>query len=249
MLKNLWLKFQRRVATNAGLTEYRDHHFYPHFLGDQSFSLDLGSHKGEFARYLSQTFGCEIIGLEANPVLHGNLPNLPKTRFLNLAVSDTNSPIEFHISDNPEASSIYEDRAVDAGKAQKVSIEGVTLDKLIKDTGANRVHLVKIDIESAEFPLFETVSETTLSNIDQLTVEFHPIPGSEIYSISRIMKICDRMKEFGFTPLVMNRQFTDVLFLNLNHLKIPLHHRFHLLIYQYFVMPIRMILNSASGTR
>lgn len=243
MLRRLWLKFVQWAARRGGLQQERAHHFYAEALCSDSQVVDLGAHRGEFARYIATTYGATILGLEANPDLFADLPSLPRTRFLNLAISEKNCPVEFHISSNPEASSVIAAAAHAGGRTRPVRVQGITLDQLWQDEKLKVVDLLKVDIESAEFRMLEQVSDATLVSIAQITVEFHLGSPSSEFTKERFLQISRRLKRLGFATYSMDRNYTDVLFLNSAHVTPTFSQRIALAIYRYIVMGVRSILD------
>lgn len=241
MLRKFWSKFVIFVAGAAGLRQERAHHFYPGTLRPESLVVDLGVHRGEFSRFITSTYGCAVLGLEANPDLFATLPALPRTRFLNLAINRDNSPVVFHISDNPEASSVIASVAQVSGDTRPVSVQGVTLDQLWQDHHLAMVALLKVDIESAEFEMLERASDETLTRAAQITVEFHLGPAGSEFSKDRFQQISRRLARLGFATYIMDRKFTDVLFLNIQRVVPTFSQRLALAVYRCVIMPARSL--------
>lgn len=242
MLKNIWSKFVKLIARLAGLTQQRAHHFYPAVIGNSSVVVDLGAHKGEFAQFITAQYGASVIGLEANPHLFTNLPKLPRTKFLNLAIHHQNTEVVFNVSDNPEASSVFKEVASATGNISQVSVTGKTLDTLFTENEIKSVDLLKVDIESAEFQMLELASEEALARVTQITVEFHITKTSADYSAARIEKICQRLQRLGFTNFVMDRDYTDVLFLKKHNIPWRFSERLAMVAHRVIIMPGRRIL-------
>lgn len=241
MLRKPWSNFVKLVARMAGLRQQRAHHFYPGTLSGRSLVVDLGAHKGEFSRFITSEYGCSVMGLEANPHLFEALPALPRTRFMNLAINRNDAPVVFHVSDNLEASSVIEEVAKSLGSLTKVTVTGITLDSLFDNNKITSVDLLKVDIESSEFLMLEMATDKTLAKAGQITVEFHLKAGSNEYSVERVMTISKRLGRLGFRTLVMDRDYTDVLFLNTNRVPLKFAQRIALAVYSSIIMPARVL--------
>jgi hypothetical protein len=227
-LQYQWSRFVKQVAHSAGFEQQRAHHFHPGVLNRDATVIDLGVHKGEFARFISETYGCSVLGLEANPHLFARLPTLPRVKFLNL-------------SENPEASSVFEGVAQATGYLNPVEVRGITLDSLIISNGVSSVELLKVDIESAEFDMFERAGDETLTRAVQITVEFHLGPAGSEFSPDRLRRISRRLERLGFATYVMDRNFTDVLFLNTRRLTPTFPQRLAQAAYRHLIMPARSL--------
>ena len=242
MLQKLWSHFVSATALMAGLRKERDHHFYQGALNSRSLVLDLGLHKGQFSRFVSLEYGCSVVGLEANPSLYKVLEPLPRAQFMNLAISQTNSSVLFNISANPEAGSVLEEMTLPFGVSSKVEVPGITLDTLFVKLSISRVDLLKVDIEGSEFDMLAGASEESLSKVAQITVEFHLKPGSASFTPDRVMLISRRLRKLGFQTFFMDRNLTDVLFLNFNLLCFTPLERFALALYRFVIMPVRILI-------
>lgn len=244
MLQNLWSKFVRLVARVAGLKQQRGHHFYPGMLGSDALVIDLGAHKGEFSRLITSDYGCSVLGLEANPQLYEALPTLPRARFMNLAIHRDDSPVVFYLSEDPESSSLFEEVAQATGGLTRITVAGTTLDSLLKKNKITSVSLLKVDIEGAEFQMLERASEETLAKIAQITVEFHASKLSKGHSAERVRTIGQRLRRLGFQTLAMDRDYTDVLFLNTSRIPWRLMERMAMVVHRFIIMPARVVLHS-----
>jgi FkbM family methyltransferase len=228
----------------AGFRELRAHHFHPAVLNGDALVVDLGAHRGEFSSYIAAQYGCSIFGLEANPDLYKTLPEIPRARFMNAAVSREDSPVTFYVSETLEASSVYQTVADGRGQTVPVTVPGITLDSLLESENIRKVALLKVDIENAEFDMIERASDETLSKITQLTVEFHLVRHSQEFTPERILRIGKRLKRLGFQTFTMDHNFTDVLFLNPSKVPWRFSERVAMFIHSIIISPVRMHLLS-----
>jgi FkbM family methyltransferase len=125
-----------------------------------------------------------MIAIEPDPgnfkALEANLlPFKRQVRLLNAGVWTT--PCGLLISDSPSGDGLEWSRVVrpcEAGEA--VQIRGVTLEKVLKESGFKRISILKVDIEGAEEEIFARNYESWLSKTDNLAIELH---GSKAYEI------------------------------------------------------------------
>ena len=95
--------------------------------------------------------------------------------------------------DNPIVSSIdktnsdfrnYDDHQV-------LDIEAVTLQDLLESKGWNTIDLLKIDIEGAEYEVFESISPEILIKTNKILLEFH-------WNKGRLNPIINKLTQYGF---------------------------------------------------
>src|SRR5262245_28452347 len=159
---------QRQFGWPAILEELCEHAFIDVF-GDAPVVLDLGANQGEFSRLMLARFPrARVILVEANPELVDRL----KARFagttatvVHAAIGGTSgASVEFYLSDQSMASSISKDLSAvhglrDAGTP--VMVPMTTLRELMNRFALDRVDLVKMDIEGAEFDVIEGLESET----------------------------------------------------------------------------------------
>jgi FkbM family methyltransferase len=179
--------------------------------------VDAGAHRGEFSRELAERFGCECYLVEANGALAASLAGrFPQVMHAALGARDGRA--DFIQRSNAEAGGILA-RDGDAGN-ETAPVEALTVGSLMKRCGLDRIQLLKLDIEGAEFELLTSLPDPVLAAIDQITVEFHDfLPdfrGRRLYENVR-----SHLRQRGFLVCSMAfRTHGDVLLLNRRSLSI-----------------------------
>lgn len=188
---------------------FRGHTFVRDLLDKTSTVIDLGGNLGDFSKAVSETFGCRSYVVEPNPALWEQIPaNTLITKF-NRAVSSASQPLTFYVSSDIEAGSLKKSSST----LEQIVIQGISLQDILSENEIVHVDLLKVDIEGAECELFDTISDSTLSRIDQITVEFHDFIPS-IMSKKDVARIKTRLQHGGFYCISWKLQNNlDVLFL------------------------------------
>lgn len=191
------------------ITTIRGHSFHAGLLGRDAVVVDLGAHKGEFAREINNSFGCRCYLVEAMPALYEAIVEDAATRKYHFAMAGSDGPVTLSVSDNLEGSSI----AAQAG-SMGIAVQGMTLATFMLHAGLERIDLLKVDIEGAEIAMLEAADAEALSRVVQMTVEFHDfVPG--LVEPHRVEEIKQKMRTLGFYVLKYSgRLNTDVLFIN-----------------------------------
>jgi FkbM family methyltransferase len=146
--------------------------------------VDCGANVGYSAVYLLSQFpGAFLIAIEPDPgnfeTLETNLlPFKKRVRLINAGVWTTPSGL---LISNPSGDGLEWSRRVrpcEAGEAAQ--IRGITLDKVLKESGFERISILKVDIEGTEEEIFSRNYENWISKTDNLAIELH---GSRAYEI------------------------------------------------------------------
>lgn len=144
-------------------------------LNSDSLVLDVGAYFGQWAEEMVQRYNCRILAFEPDPI---NFGKLQQSALRNPSIS----PMEFGLSDRNElarmsleflGSTIYtDDKSSQTGNWAEVEIRDIK--NVWQDLGLERVDLMKINIEGAEFPLLERMIETgLLAKVDTYLIQFH----------------------------------------------------------------------------
>ncbi|TDU64632.1 FkbM family methyltransferase [Prosthecobacter fusiformis] len=190
----------------------RGHSIWTAPLNANSVVVDAGAHKGEFSQTMNKLFGCRCILIEANPDLAKDLVAPSKGEIVHAALAATDGVSQFVFRENQESGSICT-RSIDRLNPT-ASVQTISLKTLRLQHGINQLDLLKLDIEGAEFELIEATPDDVLSDIGQITVEFHDFL-SDYQNKGLYEKARSRLERLGFTCINMAfRTHGDVIFLN-----------------------------------
>lgn len=140
--------------------------------------VDAGAHVGTFAA-MASPFADRIVAFEPNPdnlaLLRANIDDngLDSVEVRAQALwSDSNGR---NISGRSSWTTVIEDDATVTEDSERIDVATTTLTDLIDEIGP--VDLLKIDIEGAEFAVFEHTSDEVLRRIRRIAGEIHPVHG------------------------------------------------------------------------
>lgn len=194
------------------------HHILKGSLNEKSVVVDLGANVGNFSREISQTFGCRVLAVEADPEVYERSYESALVQKLHCAIADFDGTIDLYLSSNPEANSIMVQHShIDAGR--HVQVPAVRLDKLLADHGIQEIDLLKVDIEGAEISVLDSIPPGRYQCIRQINVEFHDFIEA-LHIGDDVRRIKEQLKELGFTCVVCTRPNKDVLFINQRYFRI-----------------------------
>lgn len=131
-----------------------------------------------------------LLDLEAR--YRGNFIYLP------VAISSRNGRETFFESlDNESGSLVPDHYNVKNDEVVSYEVETVTIQSLLKRIGVERVSVMKLDLEGAEYNLLERITQNDLRQIDQLFVEFHH-HAIEARDRNDTVNLVRKVSEFGF---------------------------------------------------
>ena len=155
--------------------------------------------------------------MEPDPSIYPELASNPKISAINAAVSTHGGRAKFYVAQNQECSSLI--RPSVSETIDEIECQTVTMDTLLATIDAERIDVLKIDIEGLELELLTSLDQRTLNRINQLTVEFHESLG--IGSSKEVLAIIERLESFGFGAVRGSFfDYSDVLFLHPERLQL-----------------------------
>lgn len=188
------------------------HTFVDEFLSANSTIIDCGANHGDFSDWISKHHtDASIYAFEPDLRLFQKLPKLERTIFYPLAVTGAGKPLSLMLGEARCSTAYFSERV----GQNSVEVESVKLEDFCNEKCISRVDLLKLDVEGAEIDILIELSAEFLSNIGQITVEFHDfIQKSEV---PRIRKVIEKLINNGFFFFQISRQdYADVLFVNSN---------------------------------
>lgn len=202
-----WLRgFDSRLA------EIQNHTFYAPALGPDSIVADLGAAGAGFSQGIVAQFGARCFAAEPLPDHFRQIAPHPRIAALPVALSGTDGRITLGVRSSAETSASFQPFAT-LPEIDRIEVDSVTLEGFLRLAAVPRFDLVKLDIEGAEFDLFDAARDETLRDIGQITVEFHDFldPALE----PGVRAVIRRLEGLGFAALRFTRHHHgDMLFLN-----------------------------------
>ena len=140
--------------------------------------LDIGANVGATALYFSQVFpNAQVYAFEPAPdnfaVLEKNVANCDRIRAFNFALGAKDATLELFASDNPINFGGYSLHATGSDTSKKVSIPVKGVASVLTNLSLEKIDIVKIDTEGAEWDILTAFPEGILQNVKYITGELH----------------------------------------------------------------------------
>ncbi|HUE45519.1 MAG TPA: FkbM family methyltransferase [Aestuariivirgaceae bacterium] len=205
------------ISWLGSLIRVRGHTISTAGLGSGAIIVDAGAHRGQFSRALADRFGCRCILVEANPGLAAILSQ-EFDDVVPAALGPSDGTIRFFDRPNLESGGIVQRQ--DHDEWSGTVVDQISLPSLLESFEFEKIDVLKLDIEGAELDVLESIPDSLLRRIDQITVEFHDfIPGYA--TLDRIEQTRGRLEALGFLSCVVSlRTFGDVLFVDRGRFKL-----------------------------
>jgi FkbM family methyltransferase len=164
---------------------------------DASFELEL-----------IDRYGCEVVGFDPTPrsirYMEQVAADGTRFRFMPVGLWSIDTEQRFYAPANPEHVSHSITTARDAGEYFVAQCRSVP--SLMAELGHERVDLLKLDIEGAEYEVLDSVLESDL-RVKVLLVDFH-----RIGPVGQMAEMADRLRSVGYRPVHLDR--TDLTFVD-----------------------------------
>jgi len=149
------------------------------FAGSRVYSvIDIGANVGLFTEWVLDRFGSDtrVISVEPNRSAANAFRRIHSMRsnvsLEEIAIwKESGSEIEMMV--NPENTLISSLEGSGTGYSESQKVQTKTLLDLLADNGLDNVDLLKIDVEGAEYEIFEAITSQDLRKFKHLLIEFH----------------------------------------------------------------------------
>lgn len=164
---------------------------------DEPYIIDCGANIGLSTIYLKLKFPCaKVVAFEPDPLVYKLLCkniesfNLGNVVLINKGVASANDKVHFFGKGDVGGRIVSEEAQGKCIEIDTVSLKGY-LDQ--------KVHLLKIDIEGAEYEVMEDI-KGHLSGVERIFIEYH----SNIKQAQRLDSILKILKDSGFRYFIEN---------------------------------------------
>ena len=149
---------------------------HPAELTPECVVIDIGAFTGNWAQHVSTLYDPTIFSFEPNPKsferLQQRSQHNPKLKALPYGLGDRDQKVEFVLS-GLGSTEIYEHTEIEEG-AQRVEVEIADIKRVWDEFAWDRVDLVKINIEGAEYDLLDRMFEQGLQHdVQSFLIQFH----------------------------------------------------------------------------
>ena len=158
--------------------------------------LDIGANVGLFTKLCLDKGANKIYSAEINQKAIDCFNTIHKNNerviLVDKAVSTTVGEIEFYIDpENSLIGSLHQSHT--DSLSNKEIVKTITLDEIITSNNIERVNLLKMDIEGAEYDAIKTISDDNLKKVDYILMEFHDNFGGILRE-----DILNKLDDIGF---------------------------------------------------
>ncbi len=175
---------------------YEDFNF-----GKDSVVVDVGANIGTFTMYALHRGASKVYALEPVQCAFDDLHNALKSDKvvpLQIAISDSNGELDMYtIPWNDTMASFDKNHIVQHSQPEQDIISfKVKTQKFVDfmyEQNLEKIDLLKVDIEGAEYMMFDAIDDNTLMKVDRLLLEFHDNYNGEFRK-----HILDKLDKTGF---------------------------------------------------
>jgi FkbM family methyltransferase len=193
-------------ARKIGITIIRpkDTYIFRDIFNSSSNIIDVGcGQDAELSLYLISRYGLKAYGVDPT-IKHQDalkmIEDKTGNRFQHIksAVSSKEGEMTFYETLDHESGSFYEDhKNIISDRIRSYTVKTMTISGLVKHLNLQSVDLIKLDLEGAEYELFNDIDLNELNNCRQIYIEFHH-HAFRRYTRQDTNKIVDKFRNNGF---------------------------------------------------
>lgn len=197
---------------------------HPQFLPSDPVIYCGGlGHQIEFELALIATIPCKVYGFDPTPESARFLRRVRPNNFVfaNVALTGSDSAVFAKLNKEPSAfyrSVTIETAAPRNSSGPRMEFKGRRIPTIMNYYGHDRVDLLKIDIEGAEYDVIEDLLSSNILP-SQITLEWHPgqiLPNGTQVGTNGTNALMSRMHEAGYRRTFVGARLTEMTFVNLS---------------------------------
>jgi len=176
-----------------------EHYIVTSALSEKSTVFDLGANLGRFSTELAEQFHCVCVALEPAPENVARIPGHPRVRVVQGAIAGRAGTGELQLAADCTANRLIpsHERGAPSAGARSITVPLLDYPALLKRASIQKVDLLKVDVEGAEWDFFDSLTDPDLLSIGQITVEFHDFV-QELGEARRTWPVYQRLLRLGF---------------------------------------------------
>jgi len=192
-----------RGAKERGVRFVPPNVIYRDIIGKGDIVIDVGcADDADFSQHMMAAHGVTAWGIDPTRKHAAALSRLSAEsehfHYEPVAVASRSGSLTFYESDENVSGSLLSDHVnVIHDSGNDYEVEALDLRDLASRVGADRIAILKLDLEGAEYEVLEEASAVTLEPFEQIFVEFHHHAVSR-YRQRDTWRVVDRLKALGF---------------------------------------------------
>jgi FkbM family methyltransferase len=179
-VRDIKIVSRRPEAKRLGIGFHSPNFIFRSGLNSNSIIVDVGcGYEADFSRFMMANFGAQCFGIDPTEKHKNALMQLAaesegRFEYFQNAVSSKSGEMQFYEIENRESGSLLADHT-NIMKDVTISyvVRSVTLREIPKMIDHENIDLIKLDIEGAEYDLFENITIEDLNPYHQIYIEFH----------------------------------------------------------------------------
>ena len=166
-------------------------------IKNRNIVFDIGANIGLWTAYILNQGAKKVYAFEPNKLaidqLNHNFSEYENVEIIPKGVYYKRTKIPFYIdSENSLISSVVSGN----DKVMSYEIDTVTINEMILKYNINEIDLLKMDIEGAEFDIFDNISKETISKINSMLIEYHDFYFAD--GSHKVDNLVTQLENFGY---------------------------------------------------
>ena len=208
--RDLKMAHRKPRARKLGILYHSPNFIFREGIDEKSIIVDVGcGYEADFSRFMIAQFGACAYGIDPTKKHKKYLEKLEtsakgKFVYMQNAVSSVSGDLLFYEIENRESGSLLPDHTnIMQDVTISYKVKSLTLKEIPHRINQKKVDLIKLDIEGAEYDLFDDIEQEDLMVYDQIYIEFHH-NAIESKSFADTQMIVNKLCELGFTSFSLD---------------------------------------------
>jgi FkbM family methyltransferase len=195
-------KYKQNISDfyHPSFVNYREFFVYDKYkdfdLDNCKKTIDAGASVGLFTQYILNRGAKQVCSIECDDrsvkALQGNFYNNSNVTIIPKALSGENGEITLYWKDNNPLISTVDPNHSEftySDNSNSKIIPCTTLEKVVNDLGWDKIDLLKLDIEGAEWDVIDSTPNSLFEMTSKILMEYHSPNGRLDYVIERLQSL------------------------------------------------------------
>lgn len=166
-------------------------------IHNKNVVFDIGANIGLWTAFILEKGAKYVYAFEPNKLaisqLKNNFKNNEKVSIIPKGIYHEHTKIPFYVD---ATNSLISSVVNGDDKVLAYEIDTLTIDDVITSNNIDKIDLLKMDIEGAEFDIFDNITVETMNKIDSLLIEYHDFYFSD--GDRKVDNLVRELEDFGF---------------------------------------------------
>lgn len=168
-------------------------------LNENSIVVDGGGYKGEWCKYILDTFKCKVYIFEPHPdnlkKIHTLVGDNENAVLIQCALFGEDGTQKLRMTPNADGYSLYDRSKKNRKILKKIDVRSMTVSTFLSEWNVPHIDMMKLNVEGSEIDILMSLDKQTASRVKRISFAAH---GGKIVEPSAVKKAIRHARSVGY---------------------------------------------------